>query len=710
MNRLRRTQLVLGDLLQEKYNALRPCGRDAMKQCMAEMRTCRMISAGGTFEMYSNILETAALAEPGSVGSTDRPSSMLPAFEGYGIADRGVQGPLERRSAIPISSAQRSIHHQRVLSPPVDGFRLTIPTAWDVPIEGVDAPRSSAPRGIPALSTPFGTDRMQVYQRRRVEETQAMQTDLPAATGILQHVSVNYSSSYADDCASLLDRFSISSSDDTIAKPVLTGDRRSAAGDEERVAPRDRNAYLLSESDESALSEAPINTRTYWFRPLPGCCRTSVDCIHRYVEGLTKQYPANEECRLSLSVSDAKRRDIFGNSTLHIAANWGTTFPVFQSLIFAGADVLAVNSAGQTFLHLLDATILLRDKSWFFWLIRLLRNRDFPFDARDECGQTFLHTFLRNPEHRKIVDPDFIERLLDLTVTDQNVWTLVHARDNGGLNVPALLHGPNTHRIPVHGRQLIVANPAYQSTLQKYYLHTTMQKCVELIPSGSCIIDQQYFLRYHHLFRNLNAPGNIELSNTLHQLAYPPGWPIVVRYAFDVIQACAADPSRYKLIDDIIDAGVDVNGYDGKSITPLMAFICGFGSKENDESDTDIRALVAYLISRGADIHRRDLHGETVLHKAVQRGLKCTTELLLNRGSNVHARRDDGQSVLSGAYKALERAEPNESLYARVLACLTMVIHRGGVANPSMEQERGFTDPTPRPSVQLKPPRKLNMP
>lgn len=710
MNRLRRTQNVLGDLLQEKYNALRPCDRDAMKQRMAEMRTCRTISAGKTFDICSNLLETTAQAEPGSADCTNRSPQLLPVYKDYDIADTVVQGPFMRRPAIPISSAQRSIHHQSALSPPVDSFRLATPTAWDLPMEGPDAPGSSDPRGMLELSTPFGIERMQAPQIGEIEEPQAAQADFPAAIGILKHVSVKYSSSYAEDCASLLERFSVSSSDSAIVKPVFTWNRQSASDDEEWMASQDHNANRPSQPEKNCRSEVPANTCTLWFLPLPGCCHTSLDCIHQYVLGLAKQYPENDECRLSLSFSDAKRRDIFGNTPLHIAANWSTTFPVFQSLIFAGADISAVNSAGQTFLHLLDATSLLRKKSWFFWLIRLLHNRDFPFDARDECGKTFLHTFLQNHEHRKIIDPDFIERLLDLTVTEHNVWTLVHARDNRGLNVPTLLHGTNTHRIPVHGRQLIVANPAYQSTLQKYYLNTTMQKCAELIPSGSCVIDQQYFLRYHHLFRNLNPKGNIEVSNTLHQLAYPPAWPTVVRYAFDVIHAYPADPTRYKLIDDIIDAGVDVNGYDGKGITPLMAFISGFGSKENDESDADIRALVAYLIDQGADMYRRDLRGETALHKAVQRGLKCTTELLLNRGSDVHARRDDGQSVLTAAYKALQKAESNESLYARILACLTMVIRRGGVADPSIEQERGLKDTTPYPSVQLKPPRKLNMP
>jgi ankyrin repeat protein len=662
-----------------------------MRQRMAEMRTCRTISANTAFTKYSSSPETVTQGELVSAYSINKSSILLPAG-----TEMDVHSPVLGTAAVPVARVKVPIG-QSLSNRHIERPGTQTQDALDVSRKGSNA-SLRYPSGRPNTSTSFEVEGNGKHQAKVANKTESIRTGISVTSGILKRVSIDYTTSYIEDCASLLKRFSLSSSDCSSIRSIFRLNKPSVLGDEERgTSLNDQgNHQDLGIDHFSVASEAHCPELVSNELLLYSCCRTSWDCIHRFVASLANQCPENNSCQLFLSKSDAKRRDIFGNSPLHIAAKWGATLPVFESLVSANADIAAVNSAGQTFLHLLDATSLLKERNYFFTLFSLLLHYNFSFDVRDECGKTFLHSFLQNQEWRHLIDPDLIERLLEMTVTNTNVWTLVHARDNTGLNVPTLLHARNTYRIPLHGRQLIVANPEYHSILQPYYINATDFKCAELIPSEDCLMDQQYFLHYNPHIRRLHPNCIIGLSNTLHQLAYPPNWPRTIRYAFEVIHAYPADPSRYKLIDDIIDAGGDVNGYDDKGTTPLMAFVSGFGSKENvPDTDSDIKVLVQYLIRKGADVHRRDRRGETALHKAVRRGLKLTTELLLDRGSNIHARTYAGQGILADAYESLQRAKSNDVLYARILACLMIVIHRGGVANPTVEQERRYNNKAP---------------
>jgi hypothetical protein len=71
----------------------------------------------------------------------------------------------------------------------------------------------------------------------------------------------------------------------------------------------------------------------------------------------------------------------------------------------------------------------------------------------------------------------------------------------------------------------------------------------------------------------------------------------------------------------------------------------------------------------------------------VERGLMAATEVLIRKGAKVNARIANRQSVLAIAYKGLKRAKKKEDLYARIMACVTMLIDHGAVADPGIEQQ-----------------------
>ena len=51
---------------------------------------------------------------------------------------------------------------------------------------------------------------------------------------------------------------------------------------------------------------------------------------------------------------------------------------------------------------------------------------------------------------------------------------------------------------------------------------------------------------------------------------------------------------------------------------------------------------VAWLLSKGCNVHARNKFGETALHWAAHRGLLRTVELLLQSGASIHHRDNEG--------------------------------------------------------------------
>jgi ankyrin repeat protein len=98
--------------------------------------------------------------------------------------------------------------------------------------------------------------------------------------------------------------------------------------------------------------------------------------------------------------------DSFGNSPLHCAVVGGLNFTGVRYLIESGAKVQAVNSFGETFMHLIQFIPPGGERD-YIEMLKLLESLNFHFSQRDFHGRTILHKLLEMP----YLDSDDIEAL-----------------------------------------------------------------------------------------------------------------------------------------------------------------------------------------------------------------------------------------------------------------------------------------------------------
>ena len=89
---------------------------------------------------------------------------------------------------------------------------------------------------------------------------------------------------------------------------------------------------------------------------------------------------------------DVTWSDRFNNTTLHVAAALEPTYVLLEELMDGGAGLNAVNTAGQTFMHVLDPRKIRKD---IRKLLLLIKDRGFDFGITDHLGQNIFHELSR---------------------------------------------------------------------------------------------------------------------------------------------------------------------------------------------------------------------------------------------------------------------------------------------------------------------------
>jgi hypothetical protein len=119
-----------------------------------------------------------------------------------------------------------------------------------------------------------------------------------------------------------------------------------------------------------------------------------------------------------------------------------------------------------------------------------------------------------------------------------------------------------------------------------------------------------------------------------------------------------------------------------------MAFIMHRREGEDEDLTTKIYQR---LFDAGADVDRRNRHGETSLHIAVGLGNRAATNFLLSHGANVHARTSNGTGIINLGLKhsSSSKAAKDEILYAQISVCTCLVGERGAVSAPTILHEWG---------------------
>lgn len=132
---------------------------------------------------------------------------------------------------------------------------------------------------------------------------------------------------------------------------------------------------------------------------------------------------------------------------------------------------------------------------------------------------------------------------------------------------------------------------------------------------------------------------------------------------------------RLRLVQGLLSPPfvVDVNHYDRRGQTVLIAFVVHIPDDQEDKAKSLVAILEA-LLSAGAQIEGRNRRGETALLVAARLGRKIALTALLDHGANVHARDAAGRGILDVLDMQCRRhARHNVALYGRLEACRVLL-------------------------------------
>lgn len=345
--------------------------------------------------------------------------------------------------------------------------------------------------------------------------------------------------------------------------------------------------------------------------------------------------------------------DRFGNTSLHFAAFCGASLPHLLCLMeHVDAEVNAVNNAGQTFMHVLDPDslspedmIALRDQ---------LILDGFIFHYRDVEGQTFLDTlkygFMQSGFARCWLRP-IIRK--DKPFHGFSVETTSEQLLDGRL-VRKIFNEIGGHE--EQWKMLGWESNSYQ------HLHCSSNINELLEPSYNPML-----LKTKDCWDRLGR-------GLLHIAADDMAGPATPTEA----QQRRSNAMRLNLVKHLLSIGVDVNHHDHEGVTPLMAHV---------RCETYQHAIVDELLQHGAEPNARDSSGNTALHIAIKLGNMDATKILLGRGANVHARNRKCEGLLTVAKRAQRGAKDDVGLYAKITACMALIIDAGAIASPNLIHE-----------------------
>jgi ankyrin repeat protein len=396
---------------------------------------------------------------------------------------------------------------------------------------------------------------------------------------------------------------------------------------------------------------------------------------------------------------DIHQVDSFGNTALHIATASGSSPESLLHIINLGADIHALNSAGQTFLHLIPQ-ILVKDCEHLGYLLTKLQNEGFKFHLRDDHGQTPLH-----PVTRHWMDKPALEGIAKSLLSSE--ITLPASRDNLGRTilgqmtdvgleiteidrlreraaVQIVVHSDNTR---VYGNESKISPPQFNET---------ENQCVPNY--GPCTfiqtVEDLQINEYHSdLLRTIVRAGSLpqyedtEGRNGLHCLAeLSPNLLILCGLPLITTDEDTETTStqREAYLSNLLKAGIDPDNCDKGGTTPFMAFITH--TRNNEDDNTTLRIL-SRLCEAGVNINRRDRNGQTPLHLAVKLGKAAVTRFLLRSGANIHVRDSEGMGVIAMGQAHSKNPLNDGKMYAQIMMCISLVVGAGAVSAPTRLQE-----------------------
>ncbi|KAH8178393.1 ankyrin repeats (3 copies) domain-containing protein [Sarocladium implicatum] len=381
---------------------------------------------------------------------------------------------------------------------------------------------------------------------------------------------------------------------------------------------------------------------------------------------------------------DISTFDSCGNTLLHhIASNDASGF-LFTIIAGNSVDRIlnARNTAGQTFMHLINAsTLATLNKDLLFQLL-LLKN--FNIEAKDVYGRTVFHMLLAHG------------------VPLQNVATLLqrygtvkcNTRDAFGVipftSAAAQSSDAESQAMEVDGVFSPATNPTATSAQQQNdrWPESRIIEDVREAQEAPSREDAHGYNGLHSLARaTLSLRSAVDRNNVL--LRMTPERPRRGDRSPDqeLDSSTRKMQWRYELAQALLLAGVDPNHYDKQGNTPLMAFAAELPEDDDYKTGPDILTL---LVKNGAKVDARNRAGETALHVAVRCGRKLAVRTLFKLDANIHTRDADGRSLLDVAdAKVRGTTDGDPRMYAHFEACRAWLSGNGAVQDPTVLQEWG---------------------
>jgi ankyrin repeat protein len=399
-----------------------------------------------------------------------------------------------------------------------------------------------------------------------------------------------------------------------------------------------------------------------------------------------------------------KSRDIFGNTPLHAAAAAGLGANEFQILHDAGADLLASNDKGETFLHLLTTD---HKKDSSIMILEWATDQKIDFKLSTIDGKTILHSICeRNVSLWTLPKMWYFLRTLGTDINLRDRWGKT-AMDY--LKASLALQGTDRD-MPTLGPQEV--DRLLENYLPRYKDHhdgEDPRDDVEAALSAKVNSLETFALSDNAMFdvvlRSEQDPAaqDCDGKNALHCLAH------ILR--FPGFEGRVQPPTfRQHLVEWIcVHSKVNANAYDGCGSTPLHSFLTYPRANDDEKVLADI---VQFLLEHDADPNMRDRAGNTALHLACFHGHFLCMKVLrgfLQKDATMYknatrARNDRGQSPVTATLSSMNTGawSPDEKQIRQ--KCLELVTHSEFTEDDS-EQSRfwgipnSISNPIPKLTV-----------
>ena len=396
--------------------------------------------------------------------------------------------------------------------------------------------------------------------------------------------------------------------------------------------------------------------------------------------------PGFEGCGEHSSIKN--QRDRFNNSALHMAAALGTGYSTLKTMIDRGASLNEVNTAGQTFMHVLDPCAMGNDMDLPQFLSELAEMH-FDFSKTDDQGSTILGKLLEKfIKQTSYTYQDNLYMIPEIFRALRAHLPLMVSRDNLGRTVPShLLHLAHnvtkTHAQegPIYVQRIhSLLSEYYGIELPTFYNATVYDEAHVPVSTDNDATLDDLIIRAHSEPHVEDSYGR----NGLHCVVYTCA---VLKWG----RFLDSDAYRISRAKSLVERGVSVNNYDRMGRTPLLALLQCVNAKI---ADVVTRELIGGFIDAGANVNSRDRLGKSSLHIAVKRGLITATQLLLRFGANIHARETKGKGVVQLGREVAHEMRRYKSLHIRIMTCINLVMEKGAIDSPTVYDERSVSEDT----------------